>query len=217
MLRKAVLFGLLLLPAFGSVRAPFEEATVVVAVQAFLDETSETEILKIWRDAPAALELDAAFARGAVPHITFGSWEIPRSRLDSVRKRFRKRKREFETVGASLTLDRWGPYRGKYGFAYLVNETPVLLALHETVHRKLNLVYRPYRPQDLPGQWEPHLALFTIPEAAREEHAELLRRVAGRCENIRSVSITRFGLVAFDDGVQLLEVIPCKKSTMRKR
>jgi hypothetical protein len=86
---------------------------------------------------------------------------------------------------------------------FLIPEpTQPLLQFHAQLHGKLAWRYAPWRQYDLPGRWNPHLTLFSIPKNQRHCISDALLKL----RKVRTVTIERVGLIAFAPTRMLVEV-----------
>ncbi len=162
----------------------------VLALQAFLDETSESIIREIWGKLQ---EDDIWYTKdpNVRPHITFGSWHVDNV-TDEMCGSLESASAEMKPLGIILSPS---VVHGDRTALYLEPATSrELIEFHARIHELLVKPGEYFRDCDIPGSWQAHLTL-----GDGEEDDE--KRV--RIENLMEMTfpleavIEYFGLVTF--------------------
>lgn len=163
----------------------------VLALQAFIDRDSHERIMATCSDIKDVegyySELETVF----IPHITLGSWIVTPQELKLAESQFGKRLAGLSCAAVSMTLVEEEREDGRLAYYLRPEPTPSLLEFHAQAHSKLGWVYAPFRQFDLPGKWEPHLTLFSIPRDQRHSVSAAILKL----RKIRNVRIERIGLL----------------------
>lgn len=197
--RRSLLIGSLLsLTAVASAAAPVvPEPKVVVALQAFLVPDQERALVTVWEQALAIPGVKCALTDHARPHVTFGSWQVTKAELaDAIAK--------LKALDGQLPGAEFAPRPAMEGNGYFLRpvDEPTLARYHAAIHKQIRFSYEPFRPMDVPGQWWPHLTMFS---ASREAHDAVGRLWAQMVLPAR-LKIAGFGLVTFGPSTVVAEV-----------
>jgi hypothetical protein len=133
-----------------------------------------------------------AYTLGAVPHITAGSWQVTPEELKEARAGLAEAVAGLEPVDVEVTLHE-ECRDGFCAYYLIVTNREALMAFHAGLHEALDYPYETFREIDLPGQWWPHLTLFSVPESNRDAVAEALDKL----REVSRVRVERLGLVTF--------------------
>jgi hypothetical protein len=170
----------------------------VAAAQAFFSPTQERVILDLCRAAMATSDVFAAFAHGALPHMTLGSWIVTPDSVGTIVAQARAATAAVTQVSLMVTLKAEPAMRAGYlDYQFIPEATPEVLDFHRAIHTAMAVSNQPHRRIDLPGSWQPHISLFTAPVAASNALASVVRQLG----DIRTLDVQRLGVVHFQNGI----------------
>jgi len=165
----------------------------VLGLQAFFDDASNAAIRPSWDLAIATPGMTCAGAEGMRPHMTFGSWQVTPEELQQAIEKAKAL--EGRIPGRVVALQPVVRERrdGGVSFHYVPAEDPSLADYHRTVHERLGYGFESFRPIDLPGQWRPHVTMFSGSPEAKEQTEKAIELA----KEVKRVRIASFGLVIF--------------------
>lgn len=170
-----------------------EPAKTVLGLQAFFDDASNAAVKPSWDLAIATPGMQCAGSEGMRPHMTFGSWRVTPQELQQAIEIAGKLQGSIpgrEVALQAVVRQRRG---GGTSFHYVPAEDPSLVDYHRMVHERLGYTFEPFRPIDLPGQWRPHVTMFSGSAEARERTEKAIELA----KQVGQVRIASFGLVIF--------------------
>ena len=190
---RAVVFGALcVLTASVHGGDMTNETKTVLALQCFLNPEQEQRIVDIWKGVLEIEGVQCAHSLGAVPHITAGSWRVTPEELEQARTSLVERVADMPAVEVDMVLEEQSE-GGVLDYCFRPTNATALVAFHANVHKALGYPYETFRPIDVPGQWWPHLTLFSVPEQRRAQVREAFEELS----KITHVRVERLGLVTF--------------------
>lgn len=164
----------------------------VLALQAFIDRESDERIMAICSGIENVEGYRSSLGNTFIPHITLASYLVTPRELRVAESQFSKRLTGLNCIQVAMTLQEEDE-DGRLSYFLLPEPTKPLLQFHAQAHSKLGWSYEPYRQKDLPGKWQPHLTLFSIPKSQRPLISDALLKL----RKVRVVTIERIGLLGF--------------------
>lgn len=197
--RRCLLLGSLLLLTTVAIAGPptAPEQKAVLALQAFLVPDQEAALVTVWKQALAIPGVKCALTDRARPHVTFGSWKVTKAELaDAIAK--------IKALDGHLPVAEFAPRPAMERNGYFLRpvDEPTLARYHATIHKQIQFTYEPYRPMDVPGQWWPHLTMFS----AAQEANDAVSRLWAQMVLPARLKIASFGLVTFGPSTVVAEV-----------
>ena len=174
----------------------------VLGLQAFFDDASNAAIRRSWDLAIATPGMQCAGAEGMRPHMTFGSWRVTPEELRQAIELAKGLQGRIPGRVVALRPVVRQRRDGGTSFDYVPAEDLSLADYHRMVHERFGYGFEAFRPIDLPGQWRPHVTMFSG-SAEAEEQTEKAIELAEQVEQVR---IASFGLVVFGPPRVLYEV-----------
>ncbi|MDX2111295.1 MAG: hypothetical protein SFY80_13770 [Verrucomicrobiota bacterium] len=183
----------------GSLQAETPPSVVqkeVLALQTFFRPNEQAVLEALWKRAMAIEGVDCAMRAGAVPHMTTGSWRVSPSELQEAMAVLSPRLDGLTELPMTVRLEE-GEYEGSIGWELIPESSPALLEYHCAVLTRLGFTYEPFRKIDIPGQWLPHITLFSVKKESAPRVREQLEPILTELREIHTLHAARLGLVTF--------------------
>ena len=182
-------------------------AKTVLALQAFFDDESNAAIKPSWDLALATKGMECAGAEGMRPHMTIGSWQVTPDELQQAIEKARTLDGRIPSRVVDLQPMARDQQNGGLSFSFAPADDAggpaiPLADYHRMVHELLGFKFQPYRTIDLPGQWRPHVTMFSGSAGARTQTEKAIELA----KQVKQVRIASFGLVTFGPPKTLCEI-----------
>jgi len=177
---------------FTPLASDAEETKQVLALQSFLSATDEAIIVKCWEKVTQIDGVQCAYSNGAIPHITLGSWKVTKDELQEARSRFSQNLEDSKPISFDVRLET-KTANGRTRYYLVPRSADAVEPFHRQQHESLQYKFETQRDIDLPGQWWPHLTLFSIPS----DKQSLIETELNTLRSITELEVRRLGLVTF--------------------
>ena len=150
--------------------------------------------------------MECAGAEGMRPHMTIGSWQVtPDEMQQAIAKAQTLQGRIPSRVMALQPVVREQQNGGlSFNFVPAADAPGPAIPLadyHRMVHEQLGFKFEPYRPIDLPGQWRPHVTMFSGNAEARAQTEKAIE-LAKQVKQVRIASLRAGGLRPAQDALR---------------
>ncbi len=192
----------------GNHEGPSNESKGILALQAFLSQGDEARLIPLCLEVSEIEEFDSDLKRGAKLHVTLATWEVTQIQVALAQAEFASRLRDVSAITVPVSLLE---SRGNGGLACALLPEPIeaLLQWHAEVHAKANWPFAPWREEDLPGSWWPHMGVCHI----RESKEHLASKPLQALREFGKITIARIGLVSYLGSMRILEKVELREAS----